>query len=537
MKKLWLIGVLLFSFAGIWIVSAQDDSCDVLSNEVLLSVTDVCSSVDADMACIGSDGVSIGDVEEAGKVIALGDIETIESSQTGVTLLNASMGLEDTSLRMILFGEAELSNTTQSVATDLVELPLTNIAGYTVNLRGGPGTNNPVVGTLDEDIEIMTDGRSEDSQWFRIMTADGIAWVHTSLVSVDGDIESLAVLGSNFTAPLQSMVLSTASDDELCGVSNSGLLLELNSETTLQLQVNGVELLFNQAIMQLRAAAENGLQVLLIDGAVEVKMLDGAINLTGGESATVRLDESLMVAGAPQNNGLYDFADIASAPLSLLAVDEMVCVAGLGTLDEQVSAYGGPGNDFLVVTEIDSNGHYTVTGFASSEDDQTWWQLESSGGYQSWVLQDNIRTAGMCNNIAEVEAPTDVTAGTNSSPATNTTFLPAEQSVWQATSGQDVMTGSCENEQPMAICNHLVALIPNGDGSLMWRGQEPTPYLMTPTNTNTYVHQGRNYQNTGNISMQMTLTSEGSWQMTWTTIFDANPACTHTFYYTATRQW
>jgi len=537
MKKFWLIGVVLLLFAGIWVVSAQDDNCDVLSNEVLLTVTDVCSSIDADTACIGSAGASIDAIEETGETIALGDIETIESSETGVTLLNASMGLDDASLRMILFGKAELTNATQSIATDLIELPLTNVAGYTVNLRGGPGTNNPVVGTLDEDIEIATDGRSEDSQWFRIMTADGIAWVHTSLVAIDGDIEQLAVMGSNFTAPLQSMVLNTTADDELCGMSYSGLLLELNSETTVQLQVNGVELLFNQAIMQLQADAENGLTVLLIDGAVEVKMRDGAINLTGGESATVRLDESLMVAGAPQNNGLYNFADVAGAPLSLLAVDELVCVAGLGTLDEGISAYSGPGEEFPLITEIDGNGHYTVTGFASNEADQAWWQLESSGGYQSWVLQDAVRTAGMCTNIAEVEAPTDVTAGVNSSPATNVSFLPAEQSVWQANSGQDVLTGSCENEQPLAVCNHLVALIPNGDGSLMWRGQEPTPYLMTPTGTNTYTHQGRNYQNTGNISMQMTLTSEGSWQLTWTTVFDDNPACNHTFYYTATRQW
>ena len=72
---------------------------------------------------------------------------------------------------------------------------------------------------------------------------------------------------------------------------------------------------------------------------------------------------------------------------------------------------------------------------------------------------------------------------------------------------------------------------------MSWRGQEPLPYTLTQTAPNTYAYNGRSVLGNGNVSFLLTFTSETTWQLTLTTVFDNDPQCNHTFYYNATRSW
>jgi hypothetical protein len=66
-----------------------------------------------------------------------------------------------------------------------------------LNLRGGPGTDYPVVGKLAEGDTIAITGRNEDSSWLQVESKDGTAWIiaDPELVKVEGqEISALPVV-------------------------------------------------------------------------------------------------------------------------------------------------------------------------------------------------------------------------------------------------------------------------------------------------------------------------------------------------------
>jgi hypothetical protein len=212
-----------------------------------------------------------------------------------------------------------------------------------------------------------------------------------------------------------------------------------------------------------------------------------------------------------------------------------MCVAGIGYGDETASIYNGPSNEFNVIQTMENKGHYGVLGYAENEN-QLWWKVDT-GRNQSWVPQASVRTAGICSTVEAADIPQLVINTTQNTGGGNMSFVPPVQSIWQAESGTDVLTGDCSNSAPLAVCSHLAAVIPVGDGSIQWRGQEPVPYTLQNTGLNTFFTQGRNFQNNGNISLNLTFTSETQWKLTYSTIYDNAPECTHTFYYTGTPRW
>src|SRR5262249_47025193 len=135
--------------------------------------------------------------------------------------------------------------------------------------------------------------------------------------------------------------------------------------------------------------------------------------------------------------------------------------------------------------------------------------------------------------ISDVPKPSLVVLpGSNESVVHN--YLPAGTSIWQASTTEDTLSGTCATP-PIAQCSHLVAIIPDGKGGISWRGQEPSPYPMAPIAGDTFAYSGRNQLGNARINISLSLTGEGSWSGQVTTVYDSDPSCTHTFYYTATR--
>jgi uncharacterized protein YraI len=61
-----------------------------------------------------------------------------------------------------------------------------------VNLRGGPGTNYPLVGSTKTDETYAVQGRNTDGSWFEICCSAGkSAWVAASVVTTVGDMASV----------------------------------------------------------------------------------------------------------------------------------------------------------------------------------------------------------------------------------------------------------------------------------------------------------------------------------------------------------
>jgi len=543
MRKLWILFlIMMLSVASLGILQAQStDSCGVLVDTVLESAGSACDDLGDNTVCHASSPVNLmlpDGVESAfdsGDVVTLdtvGTLSTMDDDGLGIAIASAQMNLSDGAVQMVLFGDATITNLVEAMDGPLPTLTVTNIAGYPVNLRDGAGTNFNVAGTMDEDGTLTVDGRNAVGDWFRVQTDEGIAWVYTSLVSLDGDGNTLAVLDSPYTAPMQSFTLSAPIDETACDVATSGLLLQYTGETTAQIGVNGVDLKFTDATLLLQATPSETLNIQVIAGDVIATSQTTERESTAGELVTVGMDENLVATAPPSIDGDYDFANVAGAPTPLLNQETLMCVAGIGYGDEAVSIYGGPSDEYGVVQTLENTGHYNVLGYAEN-DEELWWKVET-GRSQSWVPQASVRTAGICSTIEVADIPA---LGTSSTTTQNTgggnvSFVSPVQSIWQADSGPDVLTGDCSNSAPLAVCSHLAAVIPQPDGSIQWRGQEPVPFPMQNTGLNTYFYQGRNFQNNGNLTLNLTFVSPTQWNLTYSTVYDNAPACTHTFYYT-----
>lgn len=533
-----ILAVVVVSFG---IVQAQSgDSCGLLVDSVLESAQAACGDLGNNEVCHASSPVQLTlpdevvDVFASGDIVDLGSVGRLStkdetSNDLGIAIANAQMNLSEGAVQMVLFGDATLINLVEAMEGPLPTLMATNIAGYPVNLRDGAGTNFNVAGTMDEDATLTVDGRNNAGDWFRVQTPEGIAWVYTSLVTLDGNGNDLLVLDSPYTAPMQNFTLSAPIDETTCNVATSGLLLQYTGENIAQLGVNGVDVKFSDATLLLQAAASETLNIQVISGEAAITSQNTERIASVGELVTVGLDENLVATAPPSIDGDYDFANVAGAPTMLLDENTLTCVAGIGYGDEVVSVYGGPSDEFSVLQTIENSGHYSVLGYAENEE-ELWWKVDT-GRSQSWVPQASVRTAGICSAVEVAEIPALVT-NTQSTGASNVSFVPPLQSIWQADSGPDVLTGDCSNSSPLAVCSHLAAVIPQADGSIQWRGQEPVPFPMQSTGLNSFFFQGRNFQNNGNLTLNLTFTSPTRWNLTYSTVYDNAPDCTHTFYYT-----
>jgi uncharacterized protein YraI len=211
-----------------------------------------------------------------------------------------------------------------------------------------------------------------------------------------------------------------------------------------------------------------------------------------------------------------------------LSENTLECVVGIAYGDTETSVYAGPGDEYSIIQTIDTKGHYNALGY-NGENEARWLKIDT-GRAQSWVSQASVRTAGICSNLEKSDAPQLVNITQSDE---NVSYVPLAQSIWQAESGLDVLTGDCTNSSPLAVCSHLAAVIPQEDGSIQWRGQEPLPYPMQSTGLNSFFFSGRNFQNNGNLTLNLSFINSRQWNLSYSTVFDEAPDCTHTFYYTA----
>jgi hypothetical protein len=324
-------------------------------------------------------------------------------------------------------------------------------------------------------------------------------------------------------------------------------------ETPAQIQINHVDLSFTASTLLVQAQANDEMLLHVIDGALDLQSNGRAFGVNSGDAAAITLggEDGLTPINSPLLSHAYSFAAIRGAPLELISSvsdsdqENAVCIAGV---EDYVRTLAQPSEDAREMLNLDPNLHYQVTG-QFSEGETRWFQLDGDSN-PSWVQQDSVDTVGACAGIAEIEWNPPVAASSSSSASSSSgsagdgaansssgvPFVPTGQSVWSATSGQEFSTGTC-NFPPLAMCQHLVAITLNDDGTISWRGQEPTAYQLYSSGNNFYSFEGRNKLGNANISMGLSFQGESGWTMTMTQIFDNDPQCIRTFYYSASRQW
>lgn len=116
-------------------------------------------------------------------------LPTFTATVTPQPVVILTDGLENTLTTPTLIAVAPTPTPT---ATDPLPTPLPTetptptmpqvIAATTVNVRGGPGTNYPVVGALPPDTPVTVAGRNNEGTWWQIQAPQGIGWVAGSVV-------------------------------------------------------------------------------------------------------------------------------------------------------------------------------------------------------------------------------------------------------------------------------------------------------------------------------------------------------------------
>jgi hypothetical protein len=413
-----------------------------------------CSALEAGQSCTEGGVFSLSQTDL---------IDLIDSEASArLALLSLKAGLsEGRALDVLLYGGVSLQ-AAPSEAPQLVTMNATNTAGYSLNLRRGPGTNFGEVGIFPDKTSLLADGRSADGQWIRVQSEAGTAWVAARLIRLDGQVGDLVVAeaGPGYDEPFQQALLSMDEAQDACAWQSSGLLVRNPHQAQARLLLNGLALDFGQAAFIVRADPEVGLSLSVLQGSVQATL--------DGQSASASARQTLR------------------APLS----DELLAQGALERVDwaEEV-AEGAP----LALFDLSAP--------------------------------------------QEVQAPTPAprpASAPNQSTFTHS-FLSPQTVVYQAESGPDFISGTC-NTPPIEACSHPAAIIPNANGTIDWRGQEPVPYRMQPVGPNSFVFRGRNFLNNANLSLELTLTSESTWAMTMTTVYDSDPLCNHTYYYTAVRR-
>jgi hypothetical protein len=380
MKKSLSVLVLLAAFIVTPITFAQSpETCEGLSPESLTALQESCADIETGSVC-------------SGEITALEDTLSI-SDTASILRIDAPHPIT-----LIPFGSVELVNAVEAV--ELVTFPAINAVGYNVNLREGPGTNFPVVGAFEFNANVLVDGRNADSTWLRLQTAVDIAWVSAEFARVDGDISQLVVLETFYTQPMQAFTF-TQNESE-CGIS--GLLVQSSDEGLNQIQVNGFDLKL-QAASALLQMVDDVLHIHLLAGDIQGTNFE----LSAGQSAQLTADTEPLIVPA------YAFDVLENAPLALLPIAPLACIAGVS---EVTAVYPNPNPEASPFAELLPEAHYTVTAQAVDEAENAWWRLDSSQG-QAWIPQGDIATLGNCEAVASIDLTAPSTGGGSAPVAGN----------------------------------------------------------------------------------------------------------------------
>ncbi|MEW6579181.1 MAG: hypothetical protein AB1435_08295 [Chloroflexota bacterium] len=560
-----LIGLLIVTgrAASVTRTAAQDgDQCVALAERAIAEAGIYCGGLLPGEVCYGHGDISarpLGASELT--AVTAGDRTTLDALDVlataaadpagggwGVAMLGLP-AVEGATITGVLFGDAQIARPVVAGA-ERPTLPVFNRGSAEINLRSGAGITYGVVGQLAPGEEALADGRNEQGDWLRVQFAGGIAWAFTPLIGWEGDqsaINALTVLLPNDVTPVKLTgalfeSFTLMSGDAPCAAAPSGLLLQFVGEEPAEITVNQVTLAFADATLLVTAAPGDALtvRVLADEGMVTARGVPVEVAAGGGARVNLGGGDGLTPVAAPVAMRAYPFADVAYAPLDLLA-EPVACLVGAPAPDAQVSLRVGPGTQRGALGSLSTAATYTATGWANDPDGAPWWLLDT-GAQPSWAAQAEVRAIGACQAVVQVEppplvfAPPPVPAGSDAAPAGGADLAPTANSVWQMRPGSDNMTGECSGAPAINFCDHLAAIAP-ASGGLSWKGMEANPYFLSRIQPNVYAYTGPNVLGTGRVSMTLSFTSATTLTMTMSLVLTSEPNCQHVYYYTGTRNW
>lgn len=315
----------------------DENTCPALVEQAVALASDVCQRMGRNEACYGHTLVSAAGWEDItldfaqpgdrANVLELAHIATAplnaEDDSWGVAVLALQANLPGTlpgqNVTFVLFGDVEVENEVVPDAYNENLFRLTGQAASNANLRGGPGTNFNVVGSLQTGEALTFTGRNDAGDWLRLVRAGVTGWVFRDLVTLEdgAQIDALAVMGDagqpgSYGAPMQAFRFSTGIGQRACEEAPlSGLMIQAPRDTTVNFRVNGIEMTIGSTAL-LRLAE---------DDSILLANLDGTITVTIGNTAyDVPFDREIRIPPGqvpdPPRRLIYD--ELRGVPFRLL---------------------------------------------------------------------------------------------------------------------------------------------------------------------------------------------------------------------------
>jgi hypothetical protein len=340
--RLFLLLIVSLALWSLPAVYAQDDVCPAIVSDALNAVDDACSSTGRNQACYGNilldaipqPGVTQLAFDQIGDIVDLGLLEAlrlsamnINAGEWGVALMRLQANLPDTlpgqNVTFLLFGDVQIENAGEQ------PLPTLEIAATgSINVRAGPSTNHAIVSSLSTNQTLDTNGRNDAGDWLRVELEDEqTGWVFASLVTVDGDVDTLDVVSADDEpgaayGPMQAFYFQSGIGDSACvEAPDSGILIQTpHGAGSVDLLVNEVSIRLGSTAY-LQAQPGDYMTVSVIEGRARIEALGTAVTAPAGTRVRVPLDGDGIASGEPERLEAYVEAELAALPVGLGVFD------------------------------------------------------------------------------------------------------------------------------------------------------------------------------------------------------------------------
>ncbi len=267
-RSLWSV---LLSLLTIVIVSAQANECSVFLDEALSALEDNCDGTGRNEACYGYNQISASFISEVSEdffsqpsdksdIAEIASINTApfnaNNSTWGVALMNIQANLPNTlpgqSVTFILMGDMEVENAVDPEnvfnPSEGVEITITSPAG--ANVRSGAGLNFNVIGGIQPDETLLTDGVSEDGAWYRVAFDERVAWINEVVFDTTAsELADLPTLSDDLRTPMQAFYLRTGIGQTDCAEAPDDLLIVQGPENIeVNITANGADIRIGSTI-------------------------------------------------------------------------------------------------------------------------------------------------------------------------------------------------------------------------------------------------------------------------------------------------
>ncbi|MBN2305223.1 MAG: hypothetical protein JXQ72_12130 [Anaerolineae bacterium] len=436
-----LIALLLLPQISLPAAAQGSDSCPANVMLALARAGAACQRMERGQACYGSGiidatfqpGVSGNEFSAAGHNADVAVTRALRLDSSGpepawsVAVLQIQADLAETEQRsvvLLLFGDAEITNTAPYLPT------LAITATATPYLRATPEIDGDILGRLTLRQTVTANGRTADNGWLRVLLPEtgGPGWVSADVVTVDGDINTLAVVDAEtpFAHPFQTFTLRTGTQDAWCDQApESGLLVQSpNTFDPVTLEINGVTVRL-AATAFIQAEPGGALAINVLDGEAEIMASDALQFAPAGARVTVPLSADLLPAGPPEAPTPYDLTQIrvlplnnlpyrlsAPPPLSQAEIEETLTAhfaptptpippseaggpdACTRVTHRSADLRAGPGTSYEVVNSVTS-GTRVYPVLRMEVEGMTWWQLRDG----NWIQANVVSSADVCPEV------------------------------------------------------------------------------------------------------------------------------------------